>query len=87
MEHGDNHSYAIKGIGKASIELESGNNVHLSNVLYVPGLKKNLVSISCLEDKEDRIAFVDGKVLVWPKGSSIDNAELLKFVKEDCINF
>jgi hypothetical protein len=62
VEFGDNNSYAIKGLGKASIKMESGNNVHLNNVLYVPGLKKNLVSISCLEDKGDRIAFVDGKV-------------------------
>jgi hypothetical protein len=77
VELGDNNSYAVKGIGKASIELESGNNVHLSNVLYVPGLKKNLVSISCLEDKGDIIAFVDGKVLVWPKGSSIDDARVI----------
>jgi hypothetical protein len=63
VELGDNNSYAVKGIGKASIELKSGKNVHLNNVLYVPSLKKNLVSISCLEDKGDRIAFVDGKVL------------------------
>jgi hypothetical protein len=45
MELGDKNSYAVKGIEKASIELESSNNVHLSNVLNVPGLKKNLVSI------------------------------------------
>ena len=61
VELGDNNSYAVKGTRKASIKTESGNNVHLSNVLYVPRLKKNLVSISCLEDKGDRIAFVDGK--------------------------
>jgi hypothetical protein len=63
-ELGDKNSYAVKGIGKASIKMESGNNVHLRNVLYVPGLKKNLVSISFLEEKGDRIAFVDGKVPV-----------------------
>jgi hypothetical protein len=39
VEIGDNNSYAVKGIGKASIELESGNNINLCNVLYVPGLK------------------------------------------------
>jgi hypothetical protein len=77
VELGYNHSYAVKGIGKVFIELESGNNVHLNNVLYVPGLKKNLVSISCLEDKGDIIAFVDGKVLVWPKHSIIDNARVI----------
>jgi hypothetical protein len=57
--------------------MESCNNVHLSNVLYVPGLKKNLVSISCLEDKGDRIAFVDGKVLVWSKDSKIEDARVI----------
>jgi hypothetical protein len=57
--------------------LESGNNVHLSNFLYVPGLEKNLVSISFLEDKGNRIAFVDGEVLSWSKDSSIKNASVI----------
>jgi len=43
------------------------NNVHLNNVLYVPGLKNNLVSFSFLEDKGDKISFVDGKFIVWYK--------------------
>jgi hypothetical protein len=30
--------------------LKTVNNVHLSNVLYVPGLEKNLVSIYCSRD-------------------------------------
>jgi hypothetical protein len=33
---------------KTSIKMKTSNYVHLSNVLYVPGLEKNLVSISCL---------------------------------------
>lgn len=33
VELGDNHSYVVKGVGKASIELEFGNNIHLNNVL------------------------------------------------------
>jgi hypothetical protein len=36
VELGDKNTYPIKGIGQASIKLESGNNVHLSNVLYLP---------------------------------------------------
>ena len=36
-------------------------------MLYVLDLKKNLVSISAMEDKEFKVAFVDGKVLVWKK--------------------
>jgi hypothetical protein len=57
--------------------MELGNHVHLSNVLYVPGLEKNLVSISCLEDKGNRIAFMDGKVLSWHKNSSIEDAKVI----------
>jgi hypothetical protein len=57
--------------------LKTGNNVHLSNVLYVPGLKKNLVSISFLEDKGNRIAFVDGEVLCWSRDPSIENARVI----------
>jgi hypothetical protein len=57
--------------------LKTGNNVHLSNVLYVPGLEKNLVSISFLEDKGKRIAFVDGKVLSSSRDSIIENARVI----------
>lgn len=71
---GDNNNYPVKGIGSTSLELDSSGSIHLNNILYVLGLKKNLLSISCLEDKGDRVAFVDGKVLVWGKCPSIDEA-------------
>jgi hypothetical protein len=43
VELGDKSTYPVKGFGQASVKLESSNHVHLSNVLYVPGLEKNLV--------------------------------------------
>jgi hypothetical protein len=46
----------------------------MKDVLYVPGLKKNLLSILGLEKKGFRVAFVDGQVLMWPKGKTIDDA-------------
>jgi hypothetical protein len=67
VELGDKNTYPVEGIGQASAKLKTCNNVHLSNVLYVPGLEKNRVSISCLEDKGNIIAFVDGKVLSWSR--------------------
>ena len=45
----------------------------MSDVLFVPRLKKKLLSISTFEDKGYRVAFIDGRVLVWPKDSSIDS--------------
>jgi len=46
----------------------------MKEVLYVPGLKKNLLSISALDKKGFRVAFIDGQVLMWPKGKSIEDA-------------
>ena len=34
-------------------------------------------SISSLEDKGDRVSFIDGKVVVWSKNSSIENARVI----------
>jgi hypothetical protein len=45
VDLGDKSTYPIEGFGQASIKLESCNHVHLRDVLYVPGLKKNIVLI------------------------------------------
>ena len=49
----------------------------MKDVLYVPGLKKNLLSISTLDAKGMRVVFVDGRVLMWPKGKTIDDAVVI----------
>jgi hypothetical protein len=77
VELGDKTTYPMEGFGQASIKMKIGNYVHLRNVLYVPGLEKNLVSISFLEDKGNIIAFVDGKVVSWHKDSNIENARVI----------
>ena len=46
----------------------------MKDVLFVLGLKKNLLSISALDEKGMRVAFVDVQVLMWPKGKSFDDA-------------
>ena len=64
MKLGDDYQYPIKGIGEASYKLDSGKPIKMKDVLHVPGLKKNLLSISALNAKGFRVAFVDGQVLV-----------------------
>ena len=49
----------------------------MKDVLYVLGLKKNLLSIYALDAKGAKVAFVDGQVLMWPKGNTIDDAVLI----------
>ena len=46
----------------------------MKNVLFVPRLKKNLLSISALDAKGMTVAFVDGQFLMWPKGKTFDDA-------------
>ena len=45
---GDDYQYPIKGISEASYRLDLGNPLKMKEFLYVPGLKKNLLSISTL---------------------------------------
>ena len=53
----------------------------MKDVLYVPGLTKNLLSISALDKKGFRVAFIDGEVLMWPKGKTIED-EIIIGTKE-----
>jgi len=64
---GDDATYPAKGVGNVTLQLDQGNSIHLQQVLYVPNLKKNLVSISTMENKCYKVAFIDGKVRVWKR--------------------
>jgi hypothetical protein len=83
VELGDKITYPVEGFGQATIKMKTCNYVHLRNVLYVPVLENNIVSISCLEDKGNKIAFMDGKVLSWHKDSSIENARVIRSREEN----
>jgi hypothetical protein len=39
------------------------------DVLYVPGMKKNLITVSALEDRGYVVSFQDGRVYIRPKDS------------------
>ena len=49
---GDDYKYPIKGSGEYSYKLDSGKSLTMKEVLFVQGLKKNLLSISALDAKE-----------------------------------
>ena len=61
-------------MGEASYKLDSGKSMKMKDVLYVPRLKKNLLSISALDKRGFIVSFIDGKVLMWSKGKSMDDA-------------
>ena len=64
---GDDYQYPIKGSGKYSYKIDSVKSMIMKEFLFVPGLKKNLLSISALDAKGMRVAFIDGQVIMWPK--------------------
>ena len=74
MELGDNGTYAIDGIGSTSFKLESGWVLHLEEILYVHGLKKNILSVGVLEEKGYTVAFSKGKAIMWPSNESMSSA-------------
>ena len=46
---GDDYQCHIKGSGEALYKLDSRKSLKMKDVLYVPGLKKNILSIYALE--------------------------------------
>jgi hypothetical protein len=61
-------------MGEATYKLDSETPMRMKDVLYVPSLKNNLLSISTLDKKGSRVAFIDGKVLMWSIGKTIEDA-------------
>jgi hypothetical protein len=75
---GDNRAVSDAGIGTMAFQRESLHPLKLLEVLYVLGLKKNLVSISCIEDKGYVVTFRDGHVLLYPKRGNISEAKVIE---------
>jgi hypothetical protein len=74
---GDDREVKVVGSGTVSFHRESLPPLTLAEVLYVPGLKKNLVSVSTIEEKGYEVLFRDGQVLLFPRGSSITSAKVI----------
>jgi hypothetical protein len=67
----------VKGVGSSSFQIDSNIPLQLSEVLYVPGMKRNFVFVSALEDKGCKVIFYEGKVLAWHKNSRMDFARVI----------
>ena len=54
---GDDGRYSTTNIGTITFHRDYGYRVRIADVLYVPGLRKNLVSIAVLEDRCYEVMF------------------------------
>ena len=70
IEMGDDGRYSETSIGTITFQRESGKPFQLKNVMHVPGLKKNLVSIEMLEDRGYDVFFSSGKAYLRHKATS-----------------
>jgi hypothetical protein len=68
VELGTNAKCGVEGVGTVRFQLESGGSLEVADVLHVPELKMNLLSVLAMED---------GQVLIWSKGSDLDSARVL----------
>jgi hypothetical protein len=65
---GDDTIVIVVGRGTITFQRESMPPLSFRDVLYVPGLKKNLISVSTLQDRGLEVSFKGTKVLIHPKG-------------------
>ncbi|PHT41242.1 hypothetical protein CQW23_20096 [Capsicum baccatum] len=54
----------VEGIGKVCLKMTSGKVLTLNNVLYVPELRRNLISVSLLDKNGFKCVTVSGKIVV-----------------------
>ena len=67
IEMGDDAQYNETNIGTITFQRDSSKPFQLKDVMHVPGLKKNLVSVAMLEDRGYDVVFSDGKVFLRHK--------------------
>ena len=61
IEMGDNRRYNATEISIITFQRESGSPLRLKDVIFVPGLKKNLIFVAVLEDCGYNFIFSKGK--------------------------
>jgi hypothetical protein len=66
---------AVHGVGRVRFRLEYGGFLELDGVLFVPGLRVNLLSVSALEDVGYCTLFKREHVFIYREG--VDPVELL----------
>jgi hypothetical protein len=74
---GDNRVITVAEIGTVSFRRENLPPISFIDVLFVPGMKKNLISVSTLRDRGFEVSFRGTEVLIYPRGCSIDSGQVI----------
>jgi hypothetical protein len=74
--------HAMKGVGCVTFQLESSGSLDEVEVLYVPEMKVNFLSVLALEDMGYAMMFKDGQVLIRSEGADTQDATVRHGIKE-----
>ena len=69
----------VRAVGRGTVhfERESMQPMFLRDVLYVPELKKNLVSVSMIEDRGFGVYVLDGKIHIFPRAAGPSDSRVI----------
>ena len=87
VELGDESIVRAVGVGTISFQRESLPPLAVSEVLYVLGLRKNLIFVSTIEAKGYGVTFRGGQVIMYPKGSLIESGKVIGLCHERLYRF
>jgi hypothetical protein len=76
-EIGDDANYPVTGVGTIPFQLELGNSLDFDDVFVVPGLGKNFLLVSVMEDKGFVVEFKNQQVLVRLKDSIPNTTQVI----------
>jgi hypothetical protein len=62
---GADSQLAVKGVGSVSFQLELGGFLEVAEVLYIPELTVNLLSMSALDESRFGVVFFGGHVFLY----------------------
>jgi hypothetical protein len=74
---GDNRIVTVAGVGTVSFRREGLPPISFTDVLFVPGMKKNLILVSTLQDRGLEVLFRGTEVLIFRRGCSVDSGQVI----------
>ena len=77
VELGDDRVVRVVGKGTVAFQREFRPLQMFRDVYYVPGLKRNLISVSTIEDRGLEVLFRGGHVYILSKGASFAFAKVI----------
>jgi hypothetical protein len=74
---GDDRVVTVVGIGTVAFRRENLPPISFTDVLFVPGMKTILISVSTLQDRGLEVTFRGIEVLIHPQRSSLDSGQVI----------